>query len=84
MSLDYSPIESYCKIPSWNTTHPHDDRRLAAALDELVAQPGFEIERLLAHIRANHAEPVWGWKLGELERVLDRVAERALRHPVTR
>lgn len=57
--LDYSVFDSFCKTPTWDTTHPLDQRRFNNALDEVVIDRDFSPEVMGEYIRQNHSSPIW-------------------------
>lgn len=84
--IDYSVLDSFCKIPTWNSGHTLDKRRFMRALDEIVRDPSFSAEAAGEYIRENNSTPVWGEDDGELDRTIRRLVAdaHAVRDYVTR
>ncbi|MEA3051809.1 MAG: hypothetical protein QOG72_712 [Sphingomonadales bacterium] len=74
----YSAFDSFCKVPTWDTTHPADAERLRLALLEVVHLPGFSPEAMGAYIEKHHGQPIWPKSPAELRRVIDRLVAKAM------
>jgi hypothetical protein len=74
----YAAFDSFCKIPTWDTTHPADQERFRLALLEVVRFPGFSPEAMGEYIEHNHSEPIWPKSQVELRHVIDRLVEKAM------
>jgi len=77
MSVDYSVFDSFCKIPTWNTTHPLDERRFMQALGQVVGDPDFSAEAMGQHIREHCTDPMWGISDGEMDTTIERLVRDA-------
>lgn len=73
----YEVFDSFCKIPTWNTSHPLDVDRFRAALAEVVHEPDFSPEAMGDYIRANHAEPMWPKSPAHFDRVISGLVSDA-------
>lgn len=73
----YEVFDSFCKIPTWDTSHPLDVERFRTALSEVVCLPGFSPEAMGAYIRANHADPIWPKSVVKLEQVISALVLEA-------
>ena len=52
----YEVFDSFCKLPTWDTSHALDERRFRAALSEVVHLPDFSPEEMGRYIQLNHAK----------------------------
>ena len=68
--LDYSPLDQWCRRPTWYTGHPSDLQERKAAVDELIRQPGFDPADAAAYVRANHSDGIWAGKDGDMEKAI--------------
>jgi hypothetical protein len=66
----YEVFDSFCKMPTWDTSHPLDVDRFRAALAEVIHHTDFSPEAMGEYIRANHAEPIWPKSEMKLEQVI--------------
>lgn len=73
----YEVFDSFCKLPTWDTSHALDERRFRAALSEVVHLPDFSPEEMGRYIQLNHAEPIWPKTAAQLDTVIDRLMEYA-------
>ena len=73
----YSAFDSFCMVPTWDTTHPADQERFRLALLEVVDLPVFSPEAMGEYIEHHHSEPIWPKSRTELRRVIDRLVENA-------
>lgn len=73
----YDVFDSFCKIPTWDTSHPLDVDRFRAALSEVIHHPDFSPEAMGDYIRANHAEPIWPKSPAQLARVISGLVSEA-------
>lgn len=74
----YEVFDSFCKLPTWDTSHALDDRRFRTALSEVVHFPDFSPEDMGGYIQSNHAEPIWPKTAVQLDMVIDRLVECAI------
>jgi hypothetical protein len=73
----YEVFDSFCKIPTWATSHALDERRFRAALSEVIHLADFSPEEMGRYIQMNHAEPIWPKTAAQLNKVIDRLVEYA-------
>jgi hypothetical protein len=73
MSVDYSVLDHFCKAPTWDTPHGHDERRLKEALVGIIHEPDFDPFDAIDYIRQNHGNPTWGITEEKKEAVLARL-----------
>lgn len=73
----YDVFDSFCKLPTWDTSHTLDEERFRAALSEVVHLPDFSPEEMGRYIQLNHAEPIWPKTAAQLATVIDRLVEYA-------
>ncbi|GEM_PF-1782039 len=57
--FDYTPLDDWCRVPTWYTGHKFDLDRRKDAVDELIRQPGFDVAEAVAYVRANAADGIW-------------------------
>jgi hypothetical protein len=73
----YEVFDSFCKIPTWDTSHALDEGRFRDALSEVVHLTDFSPKEMGRYIQMNHAEPIWPKTAGQLNEVIDRLVEYA-------
>lgn len=73
----YEVFDSFCKIPTWDTSHALDEGRFRTALSEVVHLADFSPEEMGRYIQVNHAEPIWPKTAAQLDKVIDRLVEYA-------
>lgn len=76
MSVDYSVLDHFCKAPTWDTPHGHDERRLREALSEIIYDPDFDPFQAVDYIRQHHGNPTWGITEEKREAVLAWLLEK--------
>ncbi len=54
----YEVFDSFCKLPTWDTSHALYEERFRAALSEIVHLADFSPEEMGRYIQLNHAEPI--------------------------
>jgi len=57
--FDYTPLDHWCRLPTWYTGHKFDLDRRKEAVDELIRKPGFDVTEAVAYVRENGAEGIW-------------------------
>lgn len=73
----YEVFDSFCKLPTWDTSHALDEKRFRTALREVVYLTDFSPEEMGRYIQWNHAEPIWPKTAAQLDKVIDRLVEYA-------
>ena len=73
----YEVFDSFCKLPTWDTSHALDEERFRAALNEVAHLADFSPEEMGRYIQLNHAEPIWPKTAAQLNKVVDRLVEYA-------
>lgn len=73
----YRVFDDFCKIPTWDTSHPADQERFRRALCEVVSHPDFSPEMMGSYIEEHHAEPIWPKEPATLKLVIARLVEEA-------
>lgn len=73
----YEVFDRFCRIPTWETLHGHDERRFEEALAEVVHEPLFSPDAMGDYIRRNHTEPMWPKSDAHIEAVIGRLVARA-------
>lgn len=73
----YEVFDSFCKLPTWDTSHPLDKRRFRNALNEVVHLPDFSPEEMCRYIQLNRAEPIWPKTAAQLDAVIDELRQCA-------
>ncbi len=73
----YEVFDGFCRIPTWETMHGHDERRFEEALADVVHHPLFSPDAMGDYIRRNHAAPVWPKSDAHIEAVIARLVARA-------
>lgn len=74
----YDVFDTFCKVPTWDTSHAFDEGRFSAALSEVVHLPDFSPEEMGRYIQLNHAEPIWPKSAAQLNQVIDRLVKYAI------
>lgn len=77
MSISYSAMDAFCKVPTWDTGHPLDQRRFVDALLKIVDHPEFHPGEMIEYIRNNHSKPMWPKDEDELNEVLADLEQQA-------
>lgn len=77
MSNKYSAMDSFCKVSTWHTPHPLDQRRFFEALLSIVDEPWFDPGEMAHYIRENHGDPMWPQPSAELDSVLQHLEDQA-------
>ncbi len=75
--IDYSVFDTFCKVPTWHTSHPMDQKRFHSALKQVVRESSFSPEMMGDYIRQNHAEPMWPKESEELQLVISDLVSKA-------
>lgn len=57
--FDYSPLDHWCRVPTWYTGHKFDLDRRKAAVDDIIRKPGFDPDQAVAYVRENGADGIW-------------------------
>jgi hypothetical protein len=57
--VDYSVFERFCKVPTWDTSHPLDQKRFYDALSSVVKKKDFSSGQMADYIKQNHSNPIW-------------------------
>lgn len=73
----YQVFDEFCRRPTWDTTHPSDQKVFRAALRKVVRVPGFSPDGMGEYIRRNHADPIWPKSASELDAVIGRLVKDA-------
>lgn len=73
----YEVFDSFCKVPTWDTSHPLDKRRFQNALSEVVHLQDFCPEEMCSYIHLNRAEPIWPKAAAQLNADIDRLRQHA-------
>ena len=73
----YSAFDSFCEVPTWDTSHPADQERFRLALLEVMRLPGFSPEAMGEYIKHHHSQPIWPKSQAELNRVIEGLIEKA-------
>jgi hypothetical protein len=75
--VDYSRMDTFCKVATWNTGHPSDQRRFVNALMEIVDDPGFHPSEMVEYIRANRGSTIWPKSEDDIDEVLANLEQQA-------
>jgi hypothetical protein len=75
--IDYSVFDSFCKVPTWNTSHALDERRFNDALSKVVHDKDFSPEAMGDYIRNIHSNPIWPKESEELQNVISQLISNA-------
>lgn len=78
MSIDYSVLDHFCKVPTWNTFHGHDERRLKEALMEIMYSPDFDPFFAVDYVRQNHGNTTWAVSEEQMEQVFTRLLNKVV------
>lgn len=73
----YEVFDNFCKVPTWDTAHPLDDKRFKAALNEVVGRAGFSPREMGRYIQSNHADPIWPKTDAQLRAAIEMLVEQA-------
>ena len=73
----YSAFDTFCKTPTWDTSHYFDEARFDASLSEVIHEPDFSPEAMGEYIRANHMEPIWPKSEVQIDAAIARWVDRA-------
>lgn len=73
----YEIFDSFCLVPTWDTSHPADRQRFRAALDQVILRPDFSPETMGEYIEQHHAEPIWPKDSVKLRIVIDGLVDQA-------
>jgi hypothetical protein len=76
-ALDYSAMDHFCKKPTWDTLHGHDQRRFVEALLCIIDHPDFAPAAMVEYISKNYAQPIWPKSEDQIDAVLARLEEQA-------
>lgn len=75
--IDYSAMDAFCKVPTWDTGHALDQRRFVDALMEIVDHSEFHPGEMIDYIRRNHAASTWPHSEEKIESALNSLEQQA-------
>lgn len=75
--VDYSIFDKFCRTPTWDTGHGHDEARFLDALAEVVDDPDFHAADMREYIDAHRASTVWPKSAEKIEEALLHLTSQA-------